>query len=80
MPETRILLKAKAKAQSIALISMAILGFTLLLLAALNLAYANETGDENQPVAFIFFGIALMGASIVGALGVAFARLSGRKN
>ena len=78
MPETRILLKAKA--QSIALISMAILGFTLLLLAALTLTYANETGEENQPVAFIFFGIALMGASIVGALGMAFARLSGRKN
>ena len=78
MPETRILLKAKA--QSIALISMAILVFMLLLLAAFNLAYANETGDENQPVAFIFFGVTLMGASIVGALGIAFARLSGRKN
>lgn len=78
MPETRILLKAKA--QSIALISMAILGFMLLLLAAFNLAYANEIGEENQPVAFIFFGIALMGALIVGALGMVFARLSGRKN
>jgi hypothetical protein len=45
MPETRISLKAKA--QSIALISMAILGFMLLLLAAFNLAYANEIGEEN---------------------------------
>jgi hypothetical protein len=78
MTETRISLKAKA--QSIALISIAILGFTLLLLAAVDHAYVGATGSENLPVALLVSGAALLGASIIGALGMAFARLSARKN
>ena len=78
MTETRISLKAKA--QSIALISIAILGFALLLLAAVDHAYVGAMGSEKLPVALLVSGAVLLGASIIGALGMAFARLSARKN
>ena len=69
----------KANTPSIVLISLAIVGFSLIFLAALDLVYASGTGPERAPMALVVSGATLMGASMIGAVLLALLRLSSRR-
>jgi hypothetical protein len=68
---------AKTRAPAIALISLAVLGLLMFLLAALAPAYLGVTADDLPSRAFMGLGALMLGLSIVGAVLLA---LLGLKN